>query len=125
MQFQKANICPSDRSPNLDHKGRPTADRLGCTADINCAEVIQLATPAGATIAGVSRADLRAIRLLANAVLYFKREAASMPEDIERQMVKHLDMLRRLIEDAPNAACSRLGMLAKNRSAKCTVTVIG
>jgi uncharacterized protein DUF4145 len=49
---------------------------------------------------GMSKNDLHAIRLLANGVLHFKEEA-SPPEDIERQMVKHLDVLRCLIEGAP------------------------
>jgi hypothetical protein len=51
--------------------------------------------------AGMSRADLHAIRLLANAVLHFNKEAAPPPKNIDRQMLKHLDALRRLIEGAP------------------------
>jgi hypothetical protein len=50
---------------------------------------------------GVTRSDLHDIRRLANAVLHFSTERVSIPEDIERQIVKHLDVLRRLIEGAP------------------------
>jgi hypothetical protein len=49
----------------------------------------------------VTRSDLHDIRRLANAVLHFSTERVSIPEDIERQIVKHLDVLRRLIEGAP------------------------
>jgi hypothetical protein len=42
-----------------------------------------------------------ALERLANDVLHFNKKAASLPEDIERQLVKHLDVLRRLIEGAP------------------------
>jgi hypothetical protein len=62
--------------------------------------------------AGVSLADLHAIRLLANAVLHFKKEA-SMPEDIEPQMIKHLDVLRRLIEDAPGMPSAPLHLVRR------------
>jgi hypothetical protein len=48
---------------------------------------------------GVTRSDLYEIRRLA--VLHFSTERVAIPEDIERQMVKHLDVLRRLIEGAP------------------------
>jgi Domain of unknown function (DUF4145) len=50
---------------------------------------------------GVTRSDLHDIRRLANAVLHFSTERVTIPEDIERQMVKHLDVLRRLIVGAP------------------------
>ena len=51
--------------------------------------------------AGVTRYDLHDIQDLANDVLHFRTELVSMPEDIERQMVKHLGVLQRLIEGAP------------------------
>jgi hypothetical protein len=51
--------------------------------------------------AGVSFDDLHAIRRLANAVLHFEKEAPSLAGNLERQMVKHLNVLRRMIEGAP------------------------
>jgi Domain of unknown function (DUF4145) len=49
----------------------------------------------------VTRGDLHDIRRLANAVLHFSTDRLTIPEDIESQMIKHLDVVRRLIEGAP------------------------
>jgi len=63
--------------------------------------------------AGMSRTDLHAIRRLANAVLHFNKEAAPPLEDIERQMVKHLDVLRRLIEGVPGMPAAPIRLIRR------------
>jgi hypothetical protein len=48
-----------------------------------------------------------------NAVLHFKKQAVSLPENIERQMVKHLDVLRRLIEGAPGTPLAPVRLIRR------------
>ena len=53
----------------------------------------------------VPKAALHRLRRLANDVLHHKREQVQLPKEID--MVVHLNLLRKLIEEAPERMAAR------------------